>query len=55
MAKHWIDYEITIIEKVWVETETPEEAIEKAADKGFFELSEGNWELLNSKIEISKT
>ena len=49
MKRHWITFEVTIAESVWInaeDTDTEEEIVNKAKLTGWNHLTEGDWETI---------
>ena len=61
MTKYWFDYEINLIEAVYIEADSLEKAKEKLEETQedigiihtFYELSSGNWEILGCSYEAN--
>jgi hypothetical protein len=51
MPKHWVNFTVTLTENVWVEAETPEKALEDAEVVGWWALTAGYSETVESKVE----
>ena len=51
MPKHWVNFTVTLTENVWVEAETPEKALEDAEVVGWWALTAGYSETVESVLE----
>jgi|TARA_R110000824_G_scaffold52052_8_gene144719 hypothetical protein len=54
MEKYEITFEVTVTETVEIEANSPKEAEEIAGDKGWWQSSEGNWEIIKQYIDVKE-
>jgi len=54
MLKYEVTFKVTVTETVSVEANSAREAEEMAGDLGWWQASEGNWEIIQQYIDVGE-